>query len=89
MSVTVLVNKKSPEVGIVRWFKAPKLSGGPPSGPLVRLGAEEFRAQGLEVIKRYIEEDERIRIDLRDALPVFPPDEERKYLKNSTPVSVS
>jgi len=88
MSLTILINKKAPEVGIVRWFKAPKMSGGPPSGPLVRLSADEFRAKGLEVIKRYLEEDERIRIEDHDAVPVFAPGEERIYLKNCSPVSV-
>src|SRR5690349_15304920 len=88
MSLTVLINKKVPEVGIVRWFKDPRFSVGYPSGPLIRLSSEEFRAQGWEVIKSYLEEYERVRLEEREAAPVFPPGEERNYLKNSSPVSL-
>lgn len=88
MSVTILMNSRAQEVGIVRWFRAPNLSGGPPSGPLVRMTPEEFRSKGFEMIKRFLREDENIRVDMGDALPVFPFGEERNYLRNSIPVQV-
>jgi hypothetical protein len=88
MSLDILVNKKSLEVGIVRWFKDPKFSNSYPSGPLIRLGAEEFRTKGFDLLKSHCEELDRIRMEKGDTVPVFAPAEERKYLRNCSLVTL-
>ena len=88
MSLTVLIHKKAPEVAIVRWFKDPKFSVAYPSGPLIRLNGEEFRAKGFELIKGYCEDYKRLRMEEKDAIPVFQPGDQRSFLKQYSPVSV-
>jgi hypothetical protein len=80
MSLTILVHRERPEVGIVRWFLDPKISISYPTGPLIQIPLEEFRATGWDWVRRHFQEYAKLRLPEEKATPVFAPGEEKKFL---------
>ncbi len=88
MSLTVLVHRTLPHVGIVRWFLDPKVSISYASGPVTQMSSEEFRATGWEWIRCHFEEYPRIRLPEEKVIAVFGPGEEKKFLKDRHAVRI-
>jgi hypothetical protein len=88
MSLTILVHRDLPSVGIVRWFLDPKVSISYATGPLTQMPLEEFRAGGWSWIQRHFEEYTRTRLPEEKTTPVFGPGEERKFLRDRCPVRI-
>lgn len=88
MSLTFLKHKQNGDVAIVYWFKDPKFSVTYPCGPIVRLSAEEFRAGGMRLVKDWCRRYGSEKLDEKDVVPAFEPDEEKAFLRNFIPISL-
>jgi hypothetical protein len=81
LSLTVFVDRKSNEIGIVEWFRDPKFNLTYPVPPLHRMSNEDFRASGYNWIRKHFAEYGKRRVSENEAEAVFAPGEERKYLR--------
>jgi hypothetical protein len=88
MSLTILVHKKVPTVGIVRWFLDPKVSISYASGPLVQMSLEEFRTMGWDWISSHLAEYAKIRLSEKQATAVFKQSEEKNILKERCAIRI-
>jgi len=88
MSLTILIHRKFPSVGIVRWFQDPKVSISYATGPLTEMSVDEFRKIGWEWVCRHFEEYANRRIPEEQATAVFTRDKEKAYLKERIAVRI-
>ncbi len=88
MSLTILVHRKRPNVGIVRWFLDPKVSISYATGPLTQMSLDEFRVRGWDWIRRHFGEYARIRLPEAQATAVFEAGQEKKFLKDRYAVRI-
>lgn len=86
MSLTILVHRERSDVGIVRWFRDPKVDLIYSSGPLVQMSGEEFRRIGYDWVRRHFDEYATIRLTEEEAARVFIPGEERSFLEDCVAV---
>src|SRR6266404_3094681 len=89
MSLTILIARDRRKVGIVTWFQDPRGGIAYATGPLVQMSLEEFRESGWEWIRHHFEQYVRIRLPEEKATAVFRPNEEKRFLKDYTPVGIS
>lgn len=94
MSLTVLVDKKRSEVGIVEWFRGSKFwTLQYPCPPLRQLKYDEFRLDGYQIIHEHFRQFETRRlpdVDSNSPLPeVFEKGQEKIYFKGKIVVFVS
>ncbi|HTI69438.1 MAG TPA: hypothetical protein VMF06_05710 [Candidatus Limnocylindria bacterium] len=89
MSLTIFIDRKSREVGILEWFRDPKFrSLSYPDAPLHRLSWDQFRTEGLKWVREHF-----IRFAVRyiysdNISKTITPEDMRKYLKQQKAVSV-
>ena|SRR3989442_1697844 len=89
MSVTILVDKKLPTVGIVEWLKDPRFSISYPSKALLLMPLDEFRNRGVELVRAHFKEYQRVTLEEKDAHPVFEGIDCKKYLRKQLPLNIS
>jgi hypothetical protein len=78
VSLTVFVDRRSNEIGIVEWFRDPKFNLTYPVPPLHRMSNEDFRAKGYNWIHEHFAEFATRRVSENEAEPVFALGEEVK-----------
>jgi hypothetical protein len=89
MSLTILISRDRRTVGIVTWFRDPRGGIAYATGPLVQMSFEEFLESGWEWIRHHFEEYVRVSLPERKATAVFRSNEEKRLLKDYTPVGIS
>jgi hypothetical protein len=89
MSLTILVHRKLPEIGIVRWFRDPKVNIAYANGPVVSMSLEDFRSTGHDWVRRHFEEYLRIRLPEEKVENVFQPGEAKRLMKDRSAVEIS
>ena len=89
MSLTIFVNGNRSEVGIVTWFRDPRVNVDYATGPLIRMSLEEFRMKGHALVYSHFEEYSRKKLSESQVVKVFETGEARKLMKDSVAVELS
>jgi hypothetical protein len=88
--LTIFIDPKRAEIGIVRWVRDSKFSTiHYPIPPLKKSSMEDFRVSGFVWIHNHFAEFRSRSIEERDVKPVFNGEEARKYLKGKLVVKLS
>lgn len=89
MSLTIFIHRNLPLVGIIRWFRDPKVRIDYASGPPVQMTWQEFQTNGYEWILQHFAEYKRIRLPEEKVLKVFEPGAAKKLMKDRSAMEIS
>jgi hypothetical protein len=89
MGLSIFVHRKLPKVGIVRWFRDPKVRLDYASGPVIQMALEQFRATGFEWVCKHFEEYQSTRLPEEDVVKVFAPGEAKKLMQDRSALEIN
>lgn len=88
MSLTLFIDKKKKSLGVVKWFLDPNYGIAYPTDPIKEIDFDEFRRDGVTIVRSHFEEFRKRRVHQKDVIPVFDGIESKKYLKNRIPLAI-